>query len=89
MASEPEGGAAGIGPQPPLGGTGGAAGSSATAGAGGSLVGPPEQGMAGEPNIPDPPVDPKRAAPVAEPWTAELDSTGGLFDASVQAAFDD
>jgi len=70
-------------PQPgrPLGGsnaggtgnpeTGGAAGSG-----GGSVVQPPEEGTAGDPNLPDPPVDPSCAAPLAEDWSAAIGSAG-------------
>lgn len=60
-------------PQPPRGGTGGA---STTGGGGSAGTVPPDDGLAGEPNIPDLPVDPNCASPLAEDWTAALDSSG-------------
>ena len=73
MATEAEAGAPEILPQPVRGGTGGVAGASSTAGAGGN-AGEPEQGMAGEPSIPDPPVDLNCTAPITEPWNVAIDA---------------
>jgi hypothetical protein len=76
MPNEAEGGAAPVAPQHGgSGGTGGNGGTAgATAGAGGSVVSPPDGGAAGEPNIPDPPIDPSCASPLAENWTAAIGS---------------
>ena len=50
------------------GGTGGAA--AGMGGVGGNVV--PPDGEAGEPNIPDPPIDPNCAVPIAEAWNEAL-----------------
>ena len=75
MASTNEGGAPALEPQP--GGT--HVGGGATAGTGGGVE-PPDQGTAGEPNIPDPPVDPNCASPLAEDWTHALGSVGSNWE---------
>jgi hypothetical protein len=84
--NESEGGEATVEPQPQqlggshVGGSGGAISSNGgTAGAGGSVV-PPEQGSAGEPNIPDPPLDPNCASPLTENWTAGLGESGSSWE---------
>jgi hypothetical protein len=61
------------------GGGGGSAGSLVMAGTGG-VVQLPDQGTAGEPNIPDPPVDPSCAAPLAENWTHAIGTTGSNWE---------
>jgi hypothetical protein len=71
------GGAAGAGRGRGRGGAGGAV---TTAGAGGAVVLPPDQGAAGEPNIPDPPVEPSCATPLAEGWTAAIGSSGSNWE---------
>lgn len=70
-------------PQPSLGGSrnsnGGATGTAgkASAGAGGTIVvQPPEEGGAGEPNVPEPPLDPSCPLAITEGWTAPIDSAG-------------
>jgi hypothetical protein len=73
------GGAGGAGGS--LGGNGGAAGAVTTAGAGGSVL-PPDQGSAGNPNIPEPP---RCASPLAENWTAAIGANGSNW----QVAFGD
>jgi hypothetical protein len=85
MPGEAEGGAAPVAPRQHggsggTGGNGGTAGAIATAGAGGNVVVPPEGGMAGEPNIPDPPIDPSCASPLAENWTAAIGSGGSDWE---------
>jgi hypothetical protein len=62
------------------GGSSGAAGAVTTAGAGGTVVLPPDQGAAGWTNIPDPPVEPTCAAPLAEGWTAAIGSSGSNWE---------
>lgn len=57
-------------------GAGGVAGANTTAGAGGSVVVPPEEGNAGEPNLPDPPVEPTCASPLREGWTTAMGTSG-------------
>lgn len=76
----PQGGAA-AGGQTGAGMAGSATAGSATAGSatagggGGDAVQPPDEGSAGEPNIPEPPA-PDCTAPLAEDWTAALGSAG-------------
>ncbi len=61
------------------GGAGGSAGANVTAGTGG-VVEPPNQATAGGPNIPDPPVDPSCASPLAEDWTHAIGSSGSNWE---------
>lgn len=79
-STELEGGAPGIEPEPAPGGYGGAAGASTTAGAGGAGGEPPEEGGAGERNIPDPPIDPNCAAPIVEAWNVAIDSASSDWE---------
>ena len=79
-----EGGAAVGEPQQLTGGTpsgaGGSAGSTVIAGAGGSVVDPPDQGAAGDPNIPDPPLDPNCVAPLREDWSTAITASGSAWE---------
>jgi hypothetical protein len=76
---EPEGGATTIDPLSPAGSSAGGTGHMAgTDGVGGSVV-PPDQGNAGEPNIPDPPLDPDCAAPIQEGWTEALSPNASWY----------
>lgn len=71
IPDESEGGDTTIEPLP-VGGSasGGKGGVGGLGGVGGNV--PPDQGDAGEPNIPDPPIDPNCAAPIQEGWTDPL-----------------
>ena len=86
-----EGGAAPVGtggrltfeaqPRPSLGGSGNTSGGGkGSAGNGGTImVQPPEEGGAGEPNVPEPPLDPNCPLAIAEGWTAPIDSAGSSW----------
>jgi hypothetical protein len=58
------------------GGSGNASGAAGSGGSGGVVVDPPDPGAAGDPNLPDPPIDPNCAHPIYENWSAPL-SEGG------------
>lgn len=59
-------------------GSGGSAGGvGGVGGVGGAIiVQPPDEGSAGKPNVPEPPLDPGCPLVVAEGWTAQIDSAG-------------
>lgn len=70
------------------GGSGNAGSASAgSGGSGGAVIDPPDPGAAGDPNLPDPPIDPNCAHPIYENWSAPLSESGtwrkGFGDPSV------
>ncbi len=60
-------------------GNAGSAGSAVTAGTGGGVE-PPDQGTAGDANIPDPPLDANCASPLAEDWSHAIGTTGSNWE---------